>query len=428
MADKSDKPPDAIKNTTVVVANTPIPTSTTAQVLIDSTSLSSSSSTSHPQNNDDFAIQPRSTCNCTKISIMLLIHEMKQTFATVPDHIISQYVMDNCHDRLACFEKLEAESEKYPGSVQAYPAALRNTKRPTVPRRIAPSIPNHNHNHKNHPQQHINDPKSSVTTNEPQRPSKQTTSNFVSKKNEVTPSDSKTSDMSGGHINAESYKAKVAPQRPNTLSLSKVPNQLVSSKPTRPAPPPPPPFDNYGHFYNSSRTQSSTDSSESLNVSLNVTVSPLSGRPPPGRPSRHTTAISVHPEHPAFSATGFEPADHHSPRSYTSVNFTLRQPGDSPQSPIDITAGPSLTYSSRSYDARAGYQSHLAITVGGNGGSICASRTRPRNSAGYMHNSRALTENGDNNSIIESMKAAATGLALSNSISNTTTALDKGEI
>lgn len=68
-------------------------------------------------------------------------------------------------------------------------------------------------------------------------------------------------------------------------------------------------------------------------------------------------------------------------RSYTSVNFTLRQPTSilpSPQTPIDIQAGPSsLTYSSSSFDAKQGYQSHLKITVAGNGEScIQAVRTK----------------------------------------------------
>lgn len=68
-------------------------------------------------------------------------------------------------------------------------------------------------------------------------------------------------------------------------------------------------------------------------------------------------------------------------RSYTSVNFTLRQPTSilpSPITPIDIQAGPSsLTYSSSSFDAKQGYQSHLKITVAGNGEScIHAVRTK----------------------------------------------------
>jgi hypothetical protein len=72
-------------------------------------------------------------------------------------------------------------------------------------------------------------------------------------------------------------------------------------------------------------------------------------------------------------------------RSYTSVNFTLRQPTSilpSPQTPIDIQAGPSsLTYSSSSFDAKQGYQSHLKITVAGNGES-CIQAVRTKQPAG----------------------------------------------
>lgn len=80
-------------------------------------------------------------------------------------------------------------------------------------------------------------------------------------------------------------------------------------------------------------------------------------------------------------------------RSYTSVNFTLRQPGGGEggegtsggggggaavtAAPIDITtAGSSMTYSSSSYNAKQGYQSQLQITVGNGGGSISAIRTK----------------------------------------------------
>jgi hypothetical protein len=72
-------------------------------------------------------------------------------------------------------------------------------------------------------------------------------------------------------------------------------------------------------------------------------------------------------------------------RSYTSVNFTLRQPTSilpEIQTPIDIQAGPSsLTYSSSSFDAKQGYQSHLKITVAGNGES-CIQAVRTKQPAG----------------------------------------------
>jgi hypothetical protein len=135
---------------------------------------------------------------------------------------------------------------------------------------------------------------------------------------------------------------------------------------------------------------------DSLNVQLNVTVSPIkSSAPPipPRPPARHITQMSVQPE-PAFTKM----LEQKTPvggtstcsgttgqRSYTSVNFTLRQPTSilpEIQTPIDIQAGPSsLTYSSSSFDAKQGYQSHLKITVAGNGES-CIQAVRTKQPAG----------------------------------------------
>lgn len=134
---------------------------------------------------------------------------------------------------------------------------------------------------------------------------------------------------------------------------------------------------------------------DSLNVQLNLTVSPITSSAPPipprpTRPARHMSQLTVQPE-PAFTSmldpkktlVGETSASTGTTgqRSYTSVNFTLRQPASilpSPQTPIDIQAGPSsLTYSSSSFDAKQGYQSHLKITVAGNGESrIQAVRTK----------------------------------------------------
>lgn len=63
----------------------------------------------------------------SKIAVMQLFHEMKQTFATVPDYLVGQYVADNAHDRAALLSQLGAEAARAgAGTVQAYPQALRN--------------------------------------------------------------------------------------------------------------------------------------------------------------------------------------------------------------------------------------------------------------------------------------------------------------
>lgn len=308
----------------------------------------------HTTTKIDGRIVQSPACSCTKVSNMQLFHEMKQKFATVPDHTVWQYVTDNCHNRTQCIRGLEKEAENYPGSVQAYPQALRNSnKKPQRPPGGVQVLPN-NLSSSN---ESVEQPKSEVSLL----------------------SDSRSDMQTMHHANDINSLPKVnVPERPNTLNLTKSLSdsyQQLSLRPTRSAPPPP--------TASSSSTPTPTNpffsqtpvaESDSVNVSLNVTVSPASSRPPirPQRSVRHTTAISVQPEAPPFNRDV--------PRkSFTSVNFTLRQPTSTPQSPIDISAGPSpsLTYSSSSYDARKGYQSRLEITVGSGGSSISASRIGP---------------------------------------------------
>lgn len=287
------------------------------------------------------------TCSCTKISNMQLFHEMKQEFATVPDDIVWTYVTTNCHNRPECIIGLKREAESHPGSVQAYPQALRNSNK--KPPRSLPSGLQVLSNNLSSSNESVEQPKSEVSLL----------------------SDSR-SDMQMQANDIDSLSKANVPERPNTLNIFKLPDsyQQLSLRPTRSAPPPP---TSSNPFFPQTP---SVSEGESLNVSLNVTVSPVSSRPPvrPQRSVRHTTAISVQPEPP------FNRDAQQNPRSFTSVNFTLRQPTSTPQSPIDISAGPSpsLTYSSSSYDARKGFKSRLEITVGSGGSSISASRIRPR--------------------------------------------------
>lgn len=299
------------------------------------------------------------TCSCTKISNMQLFHEMKQEFATVPDPIVWQYVGANCHNRQGCVTGLKKEAESHPGSVQAYPQALRNCNK--KPQRSLPNGLQALSNNLSSSNESIEQPKSEVSLLSDSRSDMRVQANDINSLSKVN-----------------------VPERPNTLNIGKLPEsfQQLGLRPTRSAPPPP---TSSNPFFPQTPSVSEGDM---LNVSLNVTVSPVSSRPPvrPQRSVRHTTAISVQPETPPFNRDV-----QHSPRSFTSVNFTLRQPTSTPQSPIDISAGPSpsLTYSSSSYDARKGYQSRLEITVGSGGSSISASRIRPRsfNSPGDSNDS-----------------------------------------
>lgn len=108
----------------------------------------------------------------------------------------------------------------------------------------------------------------------------------------------------------------------------------------------------------------------SVNLSLNVNCSMDLVE----TPTKRKSVLQVTPQQSWLE----EPV---SPRSYTSVNLTLRPPSAEPQAPIDITSqNSSLTYSTSSFDSQKGLQSRLQITVGPGGSSVSSTRIRPRSS------------------------------------------------
>ncbi|XP_050297796.1 TGF-beta-activated kinase 1 and MAP3K7-binding protein 2 isoform X2 [Anthonomus grandis grandis] len=115
----------------------------------------------------------------------------------------------------------------------------------------------------------------------------------------------------------------------------------------------------------------------SLNLSLNVNCQ-MGLVQSPTKP-RCTARVDVTPTQPWLSPVSSSSSGN-SPRSFTSVNLTLRPPTSTPQDPIDITSqNSSLTYSTSSFDKEKGLQSRLQITVGpGNSGSVSSVRARPR--------------------------------------------------
>ncbi|XP_074030581.1 TAK1-associated binding protein 2 isoform X2 [Leptinotarsa decemlineata] len=109
--------------------------------------------------------------------------------------------------------------------------------------------------------------------------------------------------------------------------------------------------------------------SPNLNLSLNVNLDLVQS---PSQP-RRTSLAQLTPTQPWLQT----PAT--SPRSFTSVNLTLRPPTSTPQNPIDITSqNSSLTYSTSSFDSQKGLESRLQITVGPGGGSVASVRVRPK--------------------------------------------------
>lgn len=317
-----------------------------------------------------------SGCSCSNISIMQLFHEMKQEFPKVPDHIVHQHVTDNCHNRRACIDQLRQVAVTVP-TTTTYPSkSIHSNQTPRSP---------------------INGLK--WANNQKMRE--------ISEMFENSSSDASTSSDSRSK-RPTTLKLRTAPDPPSstasstastpnsTTNLSRVTSTSLSSMSSathqsliEPATLKPP-------HHNVTLDSSSSKYGDSLNVQLNVTVSPITSAPPipprPTRPLRHVSQLSVQPE-PAYTSL-LDPkipngatvacTGNTGQRSYTSVNFTLRQPTSilpSPQTPIDIQAGPSsLTYSSSSFDAKQGYQSHLKITVAGNGES-CVSAVRTKQPA-----------------------------------------------
>lgn len=325
--------------------------------------------------------QRRSTCSCSNIAIMQLFHEMKQKFPTVPDHVVSDLVTANCHNRKGCIESLEKAVLGTPASAQAYPSqVIHNT---SLKRRI-------NERKLRSMEQSFSGGSSGSSSRESSVDKTSCGSRFHHNNNATTspvvevprdgnannadnqqPASTMTTSSPTFDNNANNHHhhnpTPPPPNRPNTLAFS-------GPRPTRVAPPIPP---------ISSTITASPELGETVNVQLNVTVSPVASRSPLGQ--RHTSVLQLQPEAPysrelaqastTFNATAPSPAGSNS-RSSTSVNLTLRQPSESPQSPIHIHASP-LKYTAKGFNAQSGIQSKLEITFRDGFGS-CHADARPR--------------------------------------------------
>ncbi|XP_053688579.1 dual specificity protein kinase splB isoform X2 [Sabethes cyaneus] len=343
--------------------------------------IDNSSSTSSSSGN--FLNKRRSTCSCSNIAIMQLFHEMKQKFPTVPDHVVSDVVTANCHNRPACIDSLEKAVLGTPSTVQAYPSqSIHST---TLKRRI-------NERKLSKLESSLSSGSNSSRENSVDKLSRSvgdaigsSNGDFVDNNNRLN--SGATTVNSIGDVPRDSGSANNADNNPTTtttttaaafdnnnnrVALSR-PNTLAFSgpRPTRVAPLPP----------ISSTITASPELGETVNVQLNVTVSPVANRSPIGH--RHTSTLQLQPEPPysrelaqassSFNTPGALPAGANS-RSSTSVNLTLRQPSDRPQSPIHIHASP-LKYTAKGFNAQSGIQSKLEITFRDGFGSISAMRT-----------------------------------------------------
>lgn len=312
----------------------------------------------------------------SNIQLMQLFHELKQQFPTVPDHVVNAYISSYAHTTPATTisEYLEAAANQEPMGRSPAPP----TQQPTLsPPSSATAI---ERNEMNHSESDINQnlvKTPGVTFSKKHESVSVCTSSAKSKFFVKRPDRLDLPDTTRNLQPSE--KCKDVHKLLNSDNVSDKPprSPLTSKRITRNSPKTPNqrlPDETKRKETASTPTQT-TDTllggSNSVNLSLNVNCSMDLLQ----SPTRRKSVLQVTPQQPWLP----EPQ---SPRSYTSVNLTLRPPSSEPQAPIDITSqNASLTYSTSSFDSQKGLQSRLQITVGpGGGGSVSATRTRPRSS------------------------------------------------
>jgi hypothetical protein len=312
---------------------------------------------------------------------MQLFHEMKQEYPKVPDHIVQQLVTENCHNRRACLEQLNKVTTISPSTPNMYPSK---------------SI----HSDSNSNQQTLRSQINGLKTGSSQK-MKEMTERF---ENTSVSSSSSISTSSNSKLKRPTtLPLRPAPDPPifnnnsnnhqrTPQSTLSTPNSTtsVSSFSTSTTSQNQQLFETAQTHHNVVLDSTASKINDSINVQLNLKVSPVTAKrpaPPPPTRQRFTSHLNVQPE-PSYTnlldkkndITQYGGATASTgttgQRSYTNVKLTLRQPSASLQ-PIDIQAGPqTLSYSSSSFNAQQGSESHLKITVAGNGEScIQAVRT-----------------------------------------------------
>lgn len=337
-------------------------------------------------NNENLDKNSVNSCSCTNISIMQLFHEMKQEYPKVPDHIVQQLVTENCHNRRACLEQLNKVTTSSPVTPTMYPSK---------------SIHNSNNSDNSNSQQTQRNQINGLKTGSSQK-MKEMTEKF-----ECTSISSSISSSSSTSSNSKLKRPTTLPLRPapdpptfnsnqrtptSTLSTPNSTTSVSSFSTSTTSQHQQQLFESAQTHHNVVLDSTASKINDSLNVQLNVKVSPISTKrpapPPPPARQRFTSHLSVQPQPPYTNLLDQKNADlmqyggatastgTSGQRSYTNVKLTLRQPSASLQ-PIDIQAGPqTLSYSSSSFNAQQGCESHLKITVAGNGEScIQAVRT-----------------------------------------------------
>ncbi|XP_018046919.1 PREDICTED: TGF-beta-activated kinase 1 and MAP3K7-binding protein 2 isoform X1 [Atta colombica] len=308
-------------------------------------------------------------CHCSNITIMQLFHELKQQFPALPDHVVSQCIAQNSHDRETCARSLRAtqESRPSPGAFPP-PAPSIGMQQPLL---LQPQ--------QSQAQQREQQLASQQRCCMPGMPMNQMVASNVSVGRPHRPA-SLDIGMSRRYplIGCTRTAAAVAVAAATPASSSGVatPSSAPAVCTSRGF------FDDGCCTVNSNSNGSNAPPGFELNV--NVACSPAGNRdfrtaPTIGVGKRNDLVVVPRPHYaePLLAIGKSETQIDHT-RSYTSVSLTLRPPSSEPQPPIDIRSeGSSLTYSTSSLDPR-GFQSRLQISIGpGNVGSVAAARIRP---------------------------------------------------
>ncbi|XP_072747921.1 uncharacterized protein Tab2 isoform X2 [Anoplolepis gracilipes] len=311
-------------------------------------------------------------CHCSNITIMQLFHELKQQFPALPDHVVSQCIAQNSHDREICARSLRATQESRP-SPGAFPPPApcigvqqqQQQQQPPPQQQQLPSPSQQREqqrccamNQVQQQQQQQQQRGIPVGVRRPHRPAS----------------------LDIGMTRRCIPPAVVGCIRTPAVTTSTASNPIVVTPSSAPAACTSRGFFDDGYIVNSNG--SNAPSGFELNV--NVACSPAGNRdfrtvPTIGACKRSDLVVVPRPHYAEpLLAVGKSGAQIDHTRSYTSVSLTLRPPSSEPQPPIDIRSeGSSLTYSTSSLDPR-GFQSRLQISIGpGNVGSVATARIRP---------------------------------------------------
>ncbi|XP_053974943.1 TGF-beta-activated kinase 1 and MAP3K7-binding protein 3 isoform X3 [Hylaeus volcanicus] len=312
-------------------------------------------------------------CHCSNIAIMQLFHELKQQFPALPDHVVSQCIAQNSHDRETCARSLRATQESRPSPGAFPPAALCGVLQQ---QQQQPSP--QQHPQQQHPQQQ----RTSLATQQrccamslAQRTTATSSNTRAHRPASLDIGTTRRCPLSCTRANTISASSPIAANPATPFSApAACPNRSFFDDCTGPAD-----ANCTNHIQNAGKEP------PGFELNVNVACSPAGNRdfrtvPTIGGVCKRSELIidpRSHYAEPVVNVENTGPQIDHT-RSYTSVSLTLRPPSSEPQPPIDIRSqGSSLTYSSSSLDPR-GFQSRLQISIGaGAVGSVAAARIRP---------------------------------------------------